>query len=1587
MKMTISQRIMAVALAICLVLTMIPSAGLIPEVEAAANQWTAIAGAATRITADTVTPFNASFNSYVTAYYDQKIDVVNGTKIAFKVNFPAITDGLLLQYAFSLVNRAGSFYTSDTLASSLSLELVGNINTLTATASKKPAGATARTFLQTFASSLANPRNTTDVYDVTFEKIDVTEGGVNYSWKLTVSKPGGTAYSYRYKATDIPHDMFANGAYLALGSMAGSTTHTVRISDLSVKTETTPPEPPAPPAADPAGWNTVAGAAAGLTPESEGAFNASFKNYVTGYYNNKIAVEENTTISFKVNFPAISDGVLMQYAFSLMDQDKSFYTSNTTANSMSVELTSTVTNGTANPLSVTASKKAAGATARTFLSSLTTGLGSRSTTDVYDVTFKKINVTEDGVNYSWRLTVANGTTSYTYMYKATDISHDLFKNGVYLALGSMAGSTTHTVKVSDLKVEVKADEPPAPPTPPTPPPADPAGWNVLQGTAAGLTPESEGAFNASFKNYVTGYYNDKITVEENTTISFKVKFPAISDGVLLQYAFSLVDQDKSFYNSNTTANSMSAELTSAIANGAANPVSVTASKKAAGATSRTFLSSLTTDFGSRSTTDVYDVTFKKVNVTEDGVNYSWKLVVTKDGYGYSYLYKATDIPHDLFANGAYLAFGSMAGSTTHTLQVSDLKVEVNENDIPVEPPVVPPVTDPAGWNAVAGTAAGLIPESTGAFNASFKNYVTGYYNEKITVEDGTAISFKVKFPAIADGTALHYGFSIMDAAKSFYQNGAANALSVEIQSQTEVENKWPVRAVLSKKVAGGSNRTWMANVPETLLADRTTDEVYTITLQKISGQVDGVEYSWMITVRNGGRSQTSLVTAAEISHDLFADGLYLAAGSMIATSTHTMQISDLTVKKESYKLNDDAGWNAIGGAAENLVADGKNATFKNYITGYYNEKIAVQNGTTISLQVQLPAMKAGENLHYGFSLVDKAKSFYTSDTLANSLSVELQSMREVNKKWPVNAVVSRKDTGAGRAWMANLGSGVSVDRDTKAVYTITFRKINETVNGINYSWYVTISNGSDAASYGVKASDVPHDRFANGVYLAAGSMTSVCNHTMKITNTSAKVATDKFDTNKLVDLSGIWKIVRGYSGTTGKGLSYKDGNVTMEGYGGLAYMKDSVKEAVSVEFTLNKYNAKGSDFFSFGLVNKEGVYYNPNGKESQGIYVRIKEVQGKLSVTVYNLTKEGSVAVGELTSTTKAKGVKHFVTFFKEGSKWYVSLDGKQKMRVDEKVALKNVNYLVAGATMAKEQSMTVHKVTVDDAVTAGMVAGKLKSGFKVNGFQIVRGYGLGSPTTGTGLTNENGKTKMQGYGGITYTASAVKNAVAVDFTLDAYSGNSYFFSFGLLNKEGVYYNPNGQESQGIYVRIKSWVNGQGMNVTVYNMTAAGSEELGNIVTKVAPKGQKHNLSIFREDGVWYVGIDNYQKMQLNVDVALGKTSYLVAGASTTADLTMTVDKVYIDGQVTDAMKSGTVVMSAAADSQVGNGDTTGGTSTEKGQGDQFNTQEGNEDPGNLTDNSGNGQMIVWIACGVAACAVLVAVYMLFFMKKTKKVK
>ena len=645
MKKTISQRVMALALAACLVLGMIP--GLASKAEALTNQWRGIATAETYIVAEANDPFNVAISNTGKAYYNKKIDVVTGTKISFNVNFSAYQADAAMQYTFSLVDQEGCVYQNGS-ANALSAELSSAVGANVRAVSSYKNSSSNRTFCTNILNSASSnivdsSRNTDSVYAITFEKLAETEAN---SWKISVNN-GTDDFTTLIATEKIAHDLFQNGAYLAVGNMTSATGHVVNVSDLVVVQPNVTTN-----------WKTISkNSNAALGQVNGSTFDATITNHITGYYNQKINVKEGTTVSFRVAFPAVTDGANLQYSFSLVDRAGSFYVSNTTANSISLELASvsTVANG---ALTAGAAKKFTGATSRTLLGYLTSGLANpRNTTDVYDVTFKKINETISDVNYSWVVTlIKNGTTPYSYRYKASDVPHDLFENGAYFAMGSMAQFNTHTVKVSDFLVNNSWSS------------VAPAG-TVIPGRD--LVPESANSFDASFRNKSAGYYDRKIHVEEGTKISMKAKLVATTTGVAMWFGVSLTDKPNAFYNVDTTANALTVELGNGVATTTNMPSVVSRKIPGGGSNNRIWTANVGTLAGSRATNMIYTITFEKLAASEAN---SWKVTVNNGATDFTALIGTDKVAHDMLGEDLYIAAGFMSAVNGHNIDLFDVSV-------------------------------------------------------------------------------------------------------------------------------------------------------------------------------------------------------------------------------------------------------------------------------------------------------------------------------------------------------------------------------------------------------------------------------------------------------------------------------------------------------------------------------------------------------------------------------------------------------------------------------------------------------------------------------------------------------------------------------------------------------------------------------------------------------------------------------------------------------------------------------------------------------------------------------------------------
>lgn len=418
---------------------------------------------------------------------------------------------------------------------------------------------------------------------------------------------------------------------------------------------------------------------------------------------------------------------------------------------------------------------------------------------------------------------------------------------------------------------------------------------------------------------------------------------------------------------------------------------------------------------------------------------------------------------------------------------------------------------------------------------------------------------------------------------------------------------------------------------------------------------------------------------------------------------------------------------------------------------------------------------------------------------------------------------------------------------------------------------------------------------------------------------------------------GEWKTKFGFQAHVGN-ASYLDDGAILQGFGGSWYSKP-VKNQVGVKFQMNK--KVGNYAFIFGLMNKPDVGWNLNGKEAQGIVVQVRSWVSEegVSANVFKVTGKGEKGVefiGAINSKILPMNTDHTISFYQKSGKWFFCLDGDKSVEMDASdLNFGAKKYLTAGATYNEDDNyahvmdlqMSVHSVLVDKEMPSSYYAYEEPV---VGGWKRIRGYGMGGADNGKELTVVDGKVVMEGYGGIAYVEHSIKNAVAVDFQLEEFDvKKTYFFTFGLINKENVFYNANGGESEGITVRISSFYDQRGMNVEIWYVSQAGAECLGTLRTTKASRGIMHNLAFFKEDGKWYVGIDGIQKMCIDLDVELGETSYLVAGASALKELKMSVAKVYIDGEVTDKMKEGFLKPSEGSKSASGEEYGPGGTSFE----------------------------------------------------------
>lgn len=476
--------------------------------------------------------------------------------------------------------------------------------------------------------------------------------------------------------------------------------------------------------------------------------------------------------------------------------------------------------------------------------------------------------------------------------------------------------------------------------------------------------------------------------------------------------------------------------------------------------------------------------------------------------------------------------------------------------------------------------------------------------------------------------------------------------------------------------------------------------------------------------------------------------------------------------------------------------------------------------------------------------------------------------------------------------------------------------------------------------------------------------------------------------------TGNWNVLAGFGNNMGA-AAVLDDMVIMNGHGRVTYSQP-IARAVGIKFQLNE-RLESKYSFVVALNNQEKLMIGKAENRSKGIEVVITSMNNDngISATVVSYTTDGNRNVlGNIVANTPAMNHDHTIAFYEKGNKWCVALDGGAVMEVaSEKLGFDAEKYITAGAqySVGDDYAQVSHlrnsisAVLIDENVTAEYYGTGRITSSSLNGFMVVRGYGK-TPNTGKGITATKEKTEIEGYGGVAYLGDSVSNAIAVEFEMNTFPQSGYFFGINLVNKAGVYYQPAGTESQGITTRVTALADGSGVNVAVWNITQAGYEVCGSISAKVSSATSKHTIAFYKEADVWYVAIDGTSRMQLNVGVDLGDESYLCVGAAAGVDaretIKMSIYDIYVDGEVTGEMKSGTLKASAVSSGS------SSSTSSYGPGGTSFNLNERNATiesvdesvaPTNIVNvivrNLQMIQIVLAVLMVVCACSLFVCIY------------
>ncbi len=760
---------------------------------------------------------------------------------------------------------------------------------------------------------------------------------------------------------------------------------------------------------------------------------------------------------------------------------------------------------------------------------------------------------------------------------AEAFSTNIYEKGVYLSAGSNdnnAAGCTYSLYEPERNRE--------------------ATWGIITGNTSNLVLDDEVSTSVTLKNHTSAYYNQLIEVKEGTKISFDVNYSQMSSGVNVLYAFALTDQPGGF-DTVATANVLQVELN--VVNNSST-VSGVVSKKIVGTdAARQWIYNLNSASLNKSVDEVYTVTYEKLN----HATYSWKITVTtKLGQTTHECYvDKSKISDTQFQTGAYLAVGSRDSASTHVVNVSNVTV------------VQPEEANSNGWQMIGTTGSLSVDEINGTV-ATLNGNAKAYYNQKIDVEDGTKISFDVNYSTLSNSVNALYAFALTDKAGGFETDATANVLQVEINSLATNDY---VQGVVSKKIVGvDTQRTFMYNFdPYKLCESKDTGEVYTVTYEKLNHNT----YSWKITIttKKGQTVHTCYVEKTKISNDLFKDGVYIAAGSRDAGSTHVVNISNINVTVGDYTatvsndnayrvkpvvlvanasatLTDFSNWTCIEGKSFYVEIGNPYANNK---FEYFGLPYDVVDARTIGwsdlklFTVHDEFDMRGDGSVYGYMTLKNAGYNYAAmvkvDTTNNSFDYFVStSGMTANEKEMIthlpggnNGFDIQYDSKYGCYWLVTTENVDVVNNSDKSASKISLYHSTNAYDWV-YAGKVAETNGDANVSAVLNGDSITITAVNNGV------------RTYTVSELYAKIGKK-------------WSVIRGNADYL---LTEDVNKIVLTNYGAArSNEKLEIVEGTEISFKLRASKMESGHVFAIGLLNANQGFVNETGDSGDGFVLRI----------------------------------------------------------------------------------------------------------------------------------------------------------------------------------------------------------------------------------------------------------------------------------------------------------------------------------------------------------------------------------------------